>query len=83
MCPGTGACAADSVLWCTVYGDQGIHSAGDQVSKRTVLGTDAEWLAKMSQSTSIWVVLHCKLLGRVCLYLFSSEQHLVVVLGDV
>lgn len=55
-------CSQDSVVhW---HDGLGIQLAGDQLSKRKVLGTDAEWLAKVGEPTSILVVLHCKLLSR-------------------
>lgn len=71
---GTGACTAGRILWFTGHDGLGIQLAGDQLSKGKVLGNDSEWLAKVGESTSILVVLHCKLLSMQSLLVsvFSS-----------
>lgn len=57
---GTGACTAGRILWFAGHDGLAIQLAGDQLSKTKVSGTDAEWLAKVGEATSIFVVLLCK-----------------------
>lgn len=54
---GSRVCAAPGS--CGSLGDLGIQWAGDQVSKREDLGTDAEWQTGMGKCTSVGVDLHC------------------------